>query len=822
MIGTNLRSIRHLFRVLDYTPKKALINFDGCGLTFCLVLKYKHKGFDYLVILNDKYKLIITDPPCDSNFYTEEFLDKIKEYNTNYKKFVIIQDCVGLNTSNKQYKLAASLIQEIVLLPDTFDDDYATFIGTNKKFFLDGSRLGIVDELGEETIKSFYVYSNGSRNFFQWACNLCYRYNVGPNTIRNILVWNDLYKQLVKQLSKKTITAYTSENDIKVLLKELTELRKTKRATDAINSFNTAQKKLLKSNNLAEIDLTTLAKFSKLSHVKRVNFIRKMSTVNDFQELMQNMRYMTNIHFEWNKSSFMDYLNNVEGLGYKIIFERDSIVLVEVKDFETIKKLGKTTNWCIAKNNSYWKAYTASNIKTKQYMIFDFSKLEDDKNSIIGFTSMYDKGIVHAHNFINEPLIGDEHRNFIFNELNSFFPSDNFQDIYSILEKYDIPISMVTEYEKPKYDWDKESFKKYLLTFVDEESVAVIKEEDGKLVLSVSDMDVKNAFARDCEADTFGVNPNEFILFVDFSMSQYDADSIKIAAIYENNNGVRGCASIYNSKSTRIQYNFEMLLLDYDVPYDIIKRPYNIEMIAEHAFFSYNVRLLKRCIDCDKKYVEHIFSSESKYDIINVILGAINDYGSLEYLNIMYDNGLTLSEYMESKYVEILISRLFDSLVSNYANGRFQTMVFNKPSESDIENFYKRNNLSKDKVLDIILYISILKIIENETKYSAKKIYGKILNKIVKFGFKGEEIDDIVLAIYEKTDMRKKNTFTEMIIFYFMENKTNEIFANILLSLIPKHTWMQILDCSPKKKYPKTLDLETEMHFSVLDDTILF
>ena len=602
-------------------------------------------------------------------------------------------------------------------------------------------------------------------------------------------------------------------------------MRKAKRVTDAINSFNTAQKKLLKSNNLTEIDLTTLAKFSKLSHVKKVNFIRKMSTVNDFQELMQNMRHMTNIHFEWNKSSFMDYLNNVEGLGYKIIFERDNIVLVEVKDFETIKQLGKTTNWCIAKNNSYWKAYTTSKgSKTKQYMIFDFSKLEDDKNSIIGFTSIYDKGIIHAHNFINEPLIGDDYRNFIFNELNSFFPSDEFEDIYSILEEYNIPISMVTEYEKPKYDWDKESFKKYLLTFVDEESVTVIKEENDKLVLSVSDMDVKNIFvcARDCEGGFFGINPNEFILFVDFSMNQYDADSIKIAAIYENNSGVCDCARIYNSKSTQIQYDFELLLLDYDVPYDIIKRPYNIGVIAERAFFYYNVRFLKRCIDCDKKCVEHIFSNESKYDIIKIIENSINDYGSLEYLNIMYDNGLILSEYMESKYLEILISRLFDSLVLNYGNGRFQTMVFNKPSESDIENFYKRNNLSKNKALHIILYISILKIIENETKYSAKKIYTNILNKIVKFGFKGEEIDDIVLAIYKKTDMRKKNTFTEMIVFYFMENKANEIFANILLSLIPKHTWMQTLDCSPKKKYPKTLDLETEMHFSVLDDTLLF
>ena len=38
-------------------------------------------------------------------------------------------------------------------------------------------------------------------------------------------------------------------------------------------------------------------------------------------------------------------------------------------------------------------------------MIFDFSKLEDDKLSIVGFTTTYNKGITSAHNFINDNLM---------------------------------------------------------------------------------------------------------------------------------------------------------------------------------------------------------------------------------------------------------------------------------------------------------------------------------------------------------------------------------------------------------------------------------
>ena len=79
-------------------------------------------------------------------------------------------------------------------------------------------------------------------------------------------------------------------------------------------------------------------------------------------------------------------------------------MVLKVFDFETIKQLAKTTNWCISKNKSYWNNYVSPENNTSQYVLFDFSKKEDDKHSIIGFTVMHNKGITNAHDFTNNNL----------------------------------------------------------------------------------------------------------------------------------------------------------------------------------------------------------------------------------------------------------------------------------------------------------------------------------------------------------------------------------------------------------------------------------
>lgn len=122
-------------------------------------------------------------------------------------------------------------------------------------------------------------------------------------------------------------------------------------------------------------DKDTLAKFGKLSSTKKNNFIRKMSTVEDGDEIMKQMAYVVNVHFEWNKDSLIDYITHTENLHAEIVSINGDIVLVKVNDYDAVKYLGKSTNWCISKNKTYWNQYTKDEGQATQYIIFDFSKL---------------------------------------------------------------------------------------------------------------------------------------------------------------------------------------------------------------------------------------------------------------------------------------------------------------------------------------------------------------------------------------------------------------------------------------------------------------
>ena len=115
------------------------------------------------------------------------------------------------------------------------------------------------------------------------------------------------------------------------------------------------------------------------------------------------MKTLVKIQYEWNKESFMKFLTNNEDFKYNIIHDKDNIVLLLVNDFETIKHIAKTTNWCISKNMQYWKNYMTSTLN-KQYVMYNFGLKEDDEYSIVGFTVSDNNRITHAHSFTNISL----------------------------------------------------------------------------------------------------------------------------------------------------------------------------------------------------------------------------------------------------------------------------------------------------------------------------------------------------------------------------------------------------------------------------------
>ena len=769
MIGTNIRGIRHLWRVSGTSLRKILVRCNGHGYDYdiCEVIKSEKNNpmGERMFIFNNYYS------QCNFNFSTiisssKELKNELK--NVGHSRILEINKMEEHDT----FRLYNDFLSEIVLLPETFDNDYENFLRENAKMIRTlTEKFGL--NTNDTAIKRIYIYTDGSKNFFQWAVNLFFRYGISMRTIQNILLWNTFYNQLAKNLSRGTITAYNSPDAIIQLLKELDTLKNEKRINDAINSFNTTQKKLLKSNELLESDKKALSKFSRLSDTKRINFIKKSSTIEDFSELMRQLRHVTSTHFDWNKESFMDFINNVDGINYEKILETDHIVLVKVKDYETIKQLGKTTNWCISKNKTYWNNYIESHHgKTTQYMVFDFSKLEDEKLSIIGFTTTHNKGITAAHNFVNDNLMYDDN-SAILNTLKSYLSRfDNSQSIYKILKNCGIDITLVANYDKPLYKWDKEGVMDYLYECVNAENVDILKSDGDKLVLSVRDKNIRyflgDAYIDNIASEYWG---EQHIIFIDFSMSEYDPNKLQYAIIADGGSEEDYPMGMYNETSTQFPNNFDGKLLEYGVPYDIIRRTDNEIKRLRDALISMNVPIVKLSIQKDKsllaKAIKEYIDEEHFYRIIRQTL---IDFVSFDYLDLIYDNGYCLSDFMESGYVSELFKNVLNAI---RCSGRyvFTGNVLNKPTEEEIDMFFNEKLTSRNMVSYVGSYLMLKKMIKKEEGKTVdyNRIYGKLASVIYHNGICGTLIKELLYMMIGRissTSCDATNCFIRYCVLY--------------------------------------------------------
>lgn len=756
MIGTNIRSVRHLFRVSDTSLRTVLVKFKENAWDFCKVIKMpKESSFgETLIIFN--------------NFYRQAMwsYDGILTSN-DFKKYCnqddVIHSCSRVMTMQMQdIPSFVGYFQEIIMLPQSFDKDYEKFIKENNKM-VNGLSMKYGFNLKESRAKRLYMFSDGSKNFFQWAVTAYYQNHVDMTTIKNILLWNESYKQLAKELSKGTITAYTSRDSIPSLLMELDALRKEKRISDSINSFNTAQKKMLKENKLSEDDKQALWRLSRLSDTKRLNFIKKMSSVTDFNELTRQLRFVTSVHFSWDKESFMDFINNVEGIKYEKIYENDKVILVKVLDYETIKQLGKTTNWCISKNKQYWNNYIEHhNGMTTQYMIFDFSKLEDDKLSIVGFTTTHNKGITSAHNFINDNLMGNAEGEQIL--LNSFI--DNLKDvknIYTILADDGIDITLVVQYDAPSYKWDENGLMDYLYECVNPENVDVISKKDGKIALSVMDENIRyflgDAYHDNISSDYWGL---QHLIFIDFNKSIYDINKLQFAIIEEGNGDEDYCIGLFNERSLNTNCNFDSKLIEFGLPYNTIRRTNDPYVRLKNAIYSFNTPMIEACLkEADKGILKSMLtqdiSGESMYEMI---LRTLRQYMSFDYLYLLYDNGMTLSDIMKHSFIADMVKQLTYDL-RNIAR---TTERFNKlqvVSDEDIENFFNKSIRRREDAKYVGTYVAIKKILESEAaKASNGKmdiVYTRILMWMSGDGRHADIYEQIIDLFKDKINFQMKN-----------------------------------------------------------------
>lgn len=754
MLGKSLRSIRHLYRISENKFAYIITKTKYNDMQISLIYKYKnHKVFgNSLVIFNNEYsynlygwsKLI-----SDSNFTDEE----ICMISSLFHKSILIEDG---NTNNDLYN---TLYDEIILLPNNFNKLYENVILSNKKLANElasnyGSNL-----VNNSFLKVLFAICNGSKNYFQWAINLCKDYEIRAHILTSIMNWADAYPQLVKELSKSGITAYKKTNELKSLIDEMRELRSEKRINDTINSFNTAQKKILKEMKLTDKDKKIISNFYRLSPTKKKNFIRKMSTICDGREIIHQMGFMTNMFFSWDKDSLIEYLKNVEGLNYKIIFDKGDIVLIKVDDFETIKKLGKTTNWCISKNKQYWDNYMERGEGSSQYMLFDFSKNEDDLASIVGFTVKKDKGITNAHNFINEDIMLSSKNEAESKNINSYV---NYlclkSSIFSILDKIGFDVKSILEYTEKPYKWNKKSVLARIKKSIDKNSFSIIKDENDLMVMSVKSEELGkffgNVYYNNVPDEWWGL---KHLLFFNFSKSIYSPERMMIAIIgnnfYENE---EVCNTVLNANYMVIPTNnFEYLISEYGLPYDVIRRVDDEFTIMERDFTLFDAKSLDSKFENKSLVRETINEYLGTENLCGILIDSITKYVSFDLINLFYKHNYKISDFIGVSLTSSIIYEVMN-VIDECGSSLYRNKQFLLPNEQDIEMFYNKQLNSLYKAKYIGSYIALTLILKKELSEPCnldllREISYNVMHKLVKSNRKGEIYDSLVLMLISST-----------------------------------------------------------------------
>ena len=773
MIGKEVRGIHHLSRLIKADYRYPAFLLLDTSYIYCQIIKANK----YILIFNNNIGQKTRDIYIESTF-THRTLENIDFLKNAYS-------CVLVKKLNCSPNEMANNIGNILLLPIDFEEQYYKFCSENKKNVEVAERKYC--PMTQDIPKYLYALCNASKNYFFWAIAEVFNHSINLSVIKQIMVWAENYNQLIKNLSLGTITAYKNHDQILMVLRnEMRQLRNEKRINDVINSFNTAQKKLLKNKELSDRDKITLAKFGKISKAKKINFIRKMSTIDDVDEILKQMAYLVNVHFVWDKKAFIDYVTHTDNLHAEIIMENGPIVLVKVDDYDAVKYLGKNTNWCISKNKTYWNQYTMSGGKAIQYMIFDFSKKEDDVKSIIGFTSKINVGIVHAHDFCNNNLMGNNNEYEIPSDLEPFVTFvSNGNNIFNIIKKDGINLNDVTFFDNLPFEWNKKEFLHFLNVNVGLSDYEILVDNGDKMAISFKNC--SQLFLKlfgDKYSNTIGSDywDNEHFMFLDFNQSKNNPKKLLFGIVYDDDVTYESSVgTIYDEHANPTTENFDALLTKYNLPYDIICRTNNIYNRFLSALSTLSVSVIRALFEDNKSEMRNIIiDGKLSGTIYRAIDSSLLRYYSFSIIKIFYDNGYKLFDVLGKKYFMNFMHIVLQTLLS-YKRNNYAYLV--NPVDRDIAKFNAKNLNDINDCKYIGLALSFYEIFKHEDNI-----------RLASF---------LMEVICQNNDTAMSSLFDHLINIVFKKenfSNINSLIAN-LINYVMRHNIKEAKDCILEKSH---------------------
>lgn len=644
-----------------------LQDYDKC-IIFCnrrhyngYVLKYPN-GASYFAYNNDTPMLTLPyelSLGTSSDLYTK--LNAHFKQNYNYTSILL--------TNNTDVYLGVDEIDDIVYSGNCNINVINREINNNIKVLIDNNIFLYA------SIKSIVSYFEQYPALLKWGITLIKNYNdISIGQITYVYSFYKNYKHLIKDLVKKTITAYTTKEAFLELLLEIKYIKNNNSLFKIIKLFNTEQRKMLLETSITPSQKLLFCQFEKIDKIKQMNFIKKISATHNLDEFFYALTKFTDESFVWDYTDFVNYItnNSYNKLNFVEIYNNSEqkVVILEILDFQTIAILGAKTSWCISRSEYSWNSYCEEN-KGHQYVLFDFNQSENSALSMYGFTLSKNKNvIIHAHDYCNDVVLYNYN---IFLDPNSKHISINKK-----LAQFNIEPSLIfnLNYKKPNYDWNYKSMIQYLINN-NIPSFDIIYNEETNTCL------VEN------------INYRVYKL-IDFSMigHQYTEDMTNATSfiIIDFNKSYNEENAIYSIHISKYRYNKNVLFTHvmnnfghYDNvnPYDLLKKyklDYIEQYITDPTILLYKsiiydsideVKYIVQTNTINNFYYNEIFIDYTDVELMSYIIN--NDkFEILEFLikNNIFDK--IFYHHMKENIVTILVN------IFNYRNSNVPLSYFIK------------------------------------------------------------------------------------------------------------------------------------------------
>lgn len=555
----------------------------------------------------------------------------------------------------------------ILVLPDTIEADFNAFICQNKTKLGKWANIDCDNMVLTDLMLFAYVQSNKSPNLVSWIMQNVVVYNSSIVLINHVVNWAMHNPSSVKLLSKNSLTAYNKPSLIEELYDETRNINLDKVANNTIQMFNTTQKKVLKSMCLTSGQKAILGKFNRLSLVKQNNFVRKMSSINEGQEIFRQLSVLVKDHFNWNVASLLEFIAESQDLHCNIVYNVGNILLLEVLDYDTIKFVCKATNWCISKNKKYWDQYIGRNqetdAQTKQYVLFNFNKREDADLSIVGFTVAVNKGIVASHSFTNKPLWGSVHTR----SKKCFDPK--FTHIFKILSASGIDVN------KFIYNNDyiltinpninKNTIWEHISNIMADAKQYTILRNDDKIVVKFNTPDMLKMFHWEAENLIDITSAQEYWLFFDPTKHTDLNKQWELIACVRSN--IYIAFDCFGLKERPRAKELDVALLKYGIPLSVIKRTPNESLtLLLESCDNYDIETVGNLLQ-DKQFVDALCKMERNNEgfmyLSSTIVEHIINHKTLDVFDEFVKHHIPMSSIMRRRSFSMLCTMVVQNLL---------------------------------------------------------------------------------------------------------------------------------------------------------------